>query len=679
MVDITSRVSPRLSRTPESAASCRTCRNCRRRKVKCNGQQPKCGTCQSRGIDCVYPRDARRTVVRAKQADVRSLQSKIESLQGRLEALTQSPSVGESQAPLLPSRTVPVTPSPSEIRGRNIDKAHSPEPGLGDDGPQVYGATSLLHDQSSDTPLANQKIGDVETGLLSDETIKDKLISNAAIRRQEELSLSSTPSIAANIDFDGVPMDLAMHLLDLHWNRQHLSYLLTYRPAIMDSLIRNGPYVNKLLLNAIFLQSSMYSDRVSPFFGHQQSNAKGLIFYDRFKALLPNYIDKPTIATVVALLTAAACLIPYGYQSAGWALSGIGYQMVIDLGCHLDSPASSKANSIEQEMKKRVYWAAFVGDKLQSLFLGRPIAMHATTGNVTQVYLDTFEEMEEWTPYIDPVAYVDTRIPVYRGRPSRAISTFQAFVQLCEIAGHIIESFYSVSSRAKSESTLLQIKHDVTMQLTIWWEKLPSWLRFDPGVDSTPPPHQITPHALYWTLVILTEQAFLSRGCFDFILSPDSAEVSRQRCIQAALSIWKLVEAYKQAFTLRRAQYGISYATYCAVQVMLQHTHHDNHEYVGCIRFFWSALWEYQRGCCYGLTRPLKLLRSLMRRLESVPDYVEADGPVGNWPAPAEAGQPPLNPEVNLGFELEPWDVSLLSGIPDELLVDDTIFGIFGG
>lgn len=44
-----------------------------------------------------------------------------------------------------------------------------------------------------------------------------------------------------------------------------------------------------------------------------------------------------------------------------------------------------------------------------------------------------------------------------------------------------------------------------------------------------------------------------------------------------------------------------------------------------------------------------------------------------------EAEQPSLNPEVNLGFEVEPWDVSLLSGIPDDLFVDDTIFGIFGG
>ncbi|KEF51710.1 uncharacterized protein A1O9_12345 [Exophiala aquamarina CBS 119918] len=67
--------------------------------------------------------------------------------------------------------------------------------------------------------------------------------------------------MTANVDFDGVPMDMAMHLLDLHWNRLNLIYLQTYRPAIMDSLFNNGPYVSELLLNAIYLQSSLYSDR----------------------------------------------------------------------------------------------------------------------------------------------------------------------------------------------------------------------------------------------------------------------------------------------------------------------------------------------------------------------------------------------------------------------------------
>lgn len=142
----------------------------------------------------------------------------------------------------------------------------------------------------------------------------------------------------------------------------------------------------------------------------------------------------------------------------------------------------------------------------------------------------------------------------------------------------------------------------------------------------------------YWTLVILVEQAFLSRGHFRFTLDPLVEDESRQNCIQAALQIWKLVDAYRKAFTLRRAQYGISYATYCAVLVMLQHTRQENDEYHECIQFFWSTLWEYQRGCNYGLERPLRLLRSLMWRLQRAAkesDTGDRDGTVPNWPASA--------------------------------------------
>lgn len=137
----------------------------------------------------------------------------------------------------------------------------------------------------------------------------------------------------------------------------------------------------------------------------------------------------------------------------------------------------------------------------------------------------------------------------------------------------------------------------------------------------------------------MTEQAFLNRGRFNFTLDPDSAETSRKLCIQAALRIWRLVEAYKQVFTLRRAQYGISYATYCAALVTLQHTSHDSNEYADCIQFLWSALSEYQKGTCYGLKRPLKLLKSLMRRLGSVPAGIEVEEsvlicstPTGKYP-----------------------------------------------
>jgi hypothetical protein len=125
------------------------------------------------------------------------------------------------------------------------DGTKTPEGDSDEDSPQTYGATGLLHDRSSTiepTPRQNQPSQDS----WAIAGARDRLIAYAAIHQQEEIALHSSPNFGANIDFDGVPPETAMHLLDLHWNRQHLSYLLTYRPAIMDSLINNRPNVNKL-------------------------------------------------------------------------------------------------------------------------------------------------------------------------------------------------------------------------------------------------------------------------------------------------------------------------------------------------------------------------------------------------------------------------------------------------
>ncbi|PKX94841.1 uncharacterized protein P174DRAFT_354138, partial [Aspergillus novofumigatus IBT 16806] len=209
--------------------------------------------------------------------------------------------------------------------------------------------------------------------------------------------------------------------------------------------------------------------------------------------------------------------------------------------------------------------------RLPSLCLGQPPAMQEAAGNVTCNYLDSFEEMEAWTLYYDPAFPIfGTTVPVYHGRPSHAISTFEALLQLCKIAAQIIDAFYALNSVTSSDKRLLQTRQDILTQLKQWDQDLSARLRFDPNTDTTPPPHQMTLHTTYWTLVILVEQAFLNRGHFRFTLDPPVEDELRQNCIRAALNIWKLVDAYRKAFTLRRAHYGISYATYCAVLVMLQ-------------------------------------------------------------------------------------------------------------
>lgn len=421
------------------------------------------------------------------------------------DASVISPASNSSRQPRI------FTASPAPFSGNTLRQQQqqptpgSPEDGL-DDTSQVYGATSLLHDQASESPLANYHGGKAMPHMEhTEKSARDSLISNAAIRRQEEIALLSSPSIVSKIDFDGVPADMAMHLLDLHWNRQHLSYLLTYRPAIMDSLINNGPYVNKLLLNSIYLQSSVYSDR-APFRAQpNDAQATGEPFYSRFKLLLIDQIDKPSLPTVVALLTCGACLVPHGRQSAGFIFCGIAYKMITDLGYHLDIQSSSKkigssptCTAIEVEMRKRVYWAAYVGDKLQSLFLGRPPSIPRSAGNVSRNYLDSYEEMEQWKPYVDSnLQPFDAAVPAYLGRPAYALSTFRCLLELCDIAGDIIDAFYSLKGVNLPREPLIQSRSAIRNQLSLWKEGVPSWLLFDPTKDPTPPPHQITPQYVH--------------------------------------------------------------------------------------------------------------------------------------------------------------------------------------
>jgi hypothetical protein len=519
--------------------------------VKCDGQHPRCGTCRARDHDCEYPHDARRTATRPQRSDVEALQKQIQLLQDQIRKQSDTVFTGGSSnagssylnrafnaprnmtpAPIDRLDTV-VQHSASSTTLRNFQAVKQPPFGvtttqtadqdiLGQDYEldndernssssdaeaasgevriQVYGETSLLHHQSSkamstDAPPISQD----EERLLR-EAARDRLVAYAAIRRQEEIALSSSPSTVANIDFDGVPMGMAMHLLDLHWNRQHLSYLISYRPAIMDSLIHGGPYVNKLLLNAIYFSSSPYSDRTALRSDPQDPQTVGLVFYDRFKDLLAYHIDRPTIPTVVGLLICGSSLVPHGKQSAGWVLCGVAYRMMNDLGCHLEIPVSSQNRAsvtptpFDVEIRKRIYWGAFVCDKFQSLFLGRPPALHASAATVSSELLDTYEEMEEWKPYVDPLAQpFDGSAPAYPGRPVYAISTFQCLLRLCGIAGRIIDAFYSIRSAETPVEILLQTRHEIKAELYHWRNSLPTHLRLDPNVDATPPPHQITP------------------------------------------------------------------------------------------------------------------------------------------------------------------------------------------
>lgn len=175
--------------------------------------------------------------------------------------------------------------------------------------------------------------------------------------------LESINFAAGKLDFDGVDPDLGMHLLSLHWNRQHHSFLITYRPAFMRDMACNGPYFSKILLNAIYFGASKFSTRPEVRRDPNDARTAGWLYRQRVKDLLGRALDRSEITTIQALLIMTSSLFALGDErSAAWLYAGTAFRMIIDLGLHVDAPMLFNAHRLSSEdieIRRRVFWGAF--------------------------------------------------------------------------------------------------------------------------------------------------------------------------------------------------------------------------------------------------------------------------------------------------------------------------------
>ncbi|KAH6632930.1 fungal-specific transcription factor [Boeremia exigua] len=512
------------------------CAFCRRRKIKCSAERPSCAACKTYTRVCSYE-DAQHV---PRPARVRPPKSS-----------------GHVVSSFTPNSASAFTPVGSEhLRHHGIADHSLSAPRLGtENGFSSYRARmSTLFDEH-----AHHDRSAVEArSKMPEQWIENGLVAEATRQRQlEGFNLQR-----GTLDFDGLDPDLGMHLLNLHWNRQHHSFLVTYRPAFMRDMACAGPYFSKLLLNAIYFGASKFSPR------HEEVRSvatdvrtAGWQFRNRFRQLLGDALDKSEITTIQALLVMTNSLFALGDErSAAWTYAGIAFRMIVDLGLHVDTSdiASTSSHSDQDcEVRRRVFWSAFVIDKIQSLYQGRPVSIRESDALVPLKFLDTYEELEHWSPF----AY---NIDSYPGSPSFSVSTFKQLCLLSIILSDIIGNIYTESRPNADLTTKL---HSIHQTLVSWRDNLPDHLTFTPTKTSfTPPPHVMKLHALYNVLLVLLHRPFVTDA--HLLNIPRTISVgSLKTCATAANDIVDLMRAYDKAFGVRGAPYLISYAAYVAATI----------------------------------------------------------------------------------------------------------------
>ncbi|THC94182.1 hypothetical protein EYZ11_006323 [Aspergillus tanneri] len=485
------------------------------------------------------------------------------------------------------------------------------------------------------------------------EWIKKGLMGEAAYQRQiETLNFQQ-----GKLDFDGVDPELGMHLLSLHWNRQHHSFLITYRPAFMRDMACGGPYFSKLLLNAIYFGASKFSPRLEVRRDPDDVRTAGWLYRRRVKELLGGALDRSEITTIQALLVMTSSLFALGDErSAAWLYAGTAFRMIIDLGMHVDAPYlinMRRLSDEDLEIRRRVFWGAFVVDKIQSLYQGRPASLQAFDTHVPLTFLDQYEELEHWTPFAYPGN------PKYSGSPAYSVSTFRELCKLSVILNDILNKVYSEKSSKRAPEELVSNRASLHSALQEWHDGLPSHLQFDtPGTCNAPPPHVLSLLALYNVLVILLHRPFVAEGHL-YNTDPSMAVNSFRICAAAAKAIIGLLRIYDETFSIRRAPYLMSYATYVAATILVRIAaqRKEDSQAHASLRTCLSVFDENQ-GTNWAVQRAKNVILNLMERIGVTLDKTNTcDDPAG--------GIDTINTEV--APEIQQKKVSRANNEPDDI------------
>ncbi|KAL4898147.1 fungal-specific transcription factor domain-containing protein [Aspergillus ambiguus] len=620
----------------------RACQFCRRRKVKCDGVKPSCSTCRGSNRPCIYHNGPQKQ--RPSAALINSLKKEKTALEETLSllkraddtqrrALLESMTLENGRVLLPQSAVISTTQSspehaaeqeqhqqlnhpgivPLDLRvreavngdtdghndndgGHDYAMSSSDEDGFNitDQPPSIngshrasdsiYSSTSVIRVSSParalglDAPSHEQRAALVEG-------LRYRLIANSAMERQREYRMRALTTIR------GIPAELAFHLLDLHWNRQHHTFLLTYRPTFMRELVNGGPYCSDLLLYAVFACASKFSERLEVRSDPTDPETAGQQFFSRCDQLLQceGLLSQSQISTVVALLMLGSTFIARGKTSKGWLYTGYALRMVYDLELHVDSQELTGEKAEEIEIRRRVFWGAFICEKLQSLYLGRPPTIRLRDAHVSLDFMDTFEELEPWEPYNDPTTPdVGPKAVASQVSPAYSVSVFQQLCLLSKIMTRILNKIYFVGATARKTVNEIRPLDDA---LASWYSDLPAHLAYEPwtkdAADATVmvAPNRIILLTTYHFLVVLLHRPFISISSSD-VAANNTASTDRngvddviklsayswKRCTTAARHITSLALSYRSIYPLRKSNYLLSYAVYVACTIHVLNT-----------------------------------------------------------------------------------------------------------
>ncbi|KFY47225.1 hypothetical protein V494_00089 [Pseudogymnoascus sp. VKM F-4513 (FW-928)] len=353
-----------------------------------------------------------------------------------------------------------------------------------------------------------------------------------------------------------VPAELEEHLMNLYFTWQDPSFHAVDRKMFEEAKVtwcdkgEDTAYYSEALRNAICCLGAAFDARHHPaLVTFPRSLAD--FFADRAKALLEIELDMPCVATIQTLILLSAHDIGCGRDSRGWLFSGMAMRLSFNLALNQDLKpyiAKGVVTAAEADLRRTVFWAAFLVDHVWSFYLGQPFRMSMKGVTLEKAGAKVYLGLpRQWTPYVSP-AMAQTFPPM--ADCIEEVCTYQ--VLLFEAMAPLSDAFYG--SATTSRSALHELNSQIVTKLQDWKENLPVELRVDlHNHETTYLPHVILLHMQYYQSVIYAYRPWMSKSQIQ--LQPQwgpGADHARKMCIDSASAVARLLHLYEERYTFRR-------------------------------------------------------------------------------------------------------------------------------
>lgn len=347
--------------------------------------------------------------------------------------------------------------------------------------------------------------------------------------------------------------DVVDHLIELYFEFVYPQMPIVHRPTFLKEVQMRDtitdPSWRCLFLN-ILANAVSFTDR-------PELKEKGKEFHSGAKYYMDDTMNSARLVSLQALVYMCMYLQSNAAASPVWMLLGAAVRFGQELGLHRDA-SRWNFTPIEQEIRKRVFWALYVADRQSAVGLGRPFSI---------------QDFDCDVPYPEDVDDENITLEgIKRQKGLSKISCFIENVKLQVIVGRILQNIYAINKARIKDGQMPSIESDQQLvteldsALNEWLEATPTQLRWNPNE----PDPAICTRAAFLQTSFYANQNLIHRN---FIRKPDLPEAtsfpSLAICTNAARGTIHIIDALRKRGILRQCGMFAVYHLFVAASVLL--------------------------------------------------------------------------------------------------------------